>query len=472
MSIYISPRLRSLLESALGAPDARDELVNILESAVDNPLTGNLNANGFLINNLENPVNPQDAATMSYVLQEVSSGISPITNVVYVAKNGNDTTGNGSIASPYLTVSMAASVIGSASNSTNYDDPTQRYYQIVVGPGVYTENVTFGTRPYILLRLECASIAGNLNLNFNQDILDSGTLSDQKFILLGADLRSAYNSSVMPLTGIVGNILVQSLGASEGLIHQTHIINCGATGNFTALANAPFDYGTFTAQIFLENAFISGSINIPINWTFSLSGTANATAGATYTNNGQTFTVIDTISSGTLLNTTATGSPASSGTLTLASGTGDSTISFVGTFNPLVTGTLYASNIDTSATFGIGGVSGAVNLNILRNVRFDGAVVTSSGGGRWFNTSFAAVSNNFTGSSSNIVADANSYSSFNNNVSSQGSVTFTLIDQAQGVGYVANPSSNWAGSAPVSVQSALDRLATEVKALNGGTPIP
>ncbi len=55
---------------------------------------------------------------------------------------------------------------------------------------------------------------------------------------------------------------------------------------------------------------------------------ANATAGATYTNNGQTFTVVQTISSGTKLITTGTGAPTASGTLTKATGTGDATITF------------------------------------------------------------------------------------------------------------------------------------------------
>lgn len=67
------------------------------------------------------------------------------------------------------------------------------------------------------------------------------------------------------------------------------------------------------------------------NWDSNLQFTvtsANATAGATYTNNGQTFTVVTTIAPGTSLVTTATGSPTATGTLTKASGTGDATITF------------------------------------------------------------------------------------------------------------------------------------------------
>lgn len=55
---------------------------------------------------------------------------------------------------------------------------------------------------------------------------------------------------------------------------------------------------------------------------------ANATAGATYTNNGQTFVVVATIAGATTLQTVGTGNPAASGNLTKATGTGDSTIAF------------------------------------------------------------------------------------------------------------------------------------------------
>lgn len=69
-------------------------------------------------------------------------------------------------------------------------------------------------------------------------------------------------------------------------------------------------------------------ISIDQHWTFTVTS-ANATAGATYTNNGHTYTVTGTISSGTtLLATGDAGIPQTSGTLTKASGTGDATITF------------------------------------------------------------------------------------------------------------------------------------------------
>jgi hypothetical protein len=80
--------------------------------------------------------------------------------------------------------------------------------------------------------------------------------------------------------------------------------------------------GTFTAptvQKFISTGTATGTL-------FSTSS-ANATVGATYTNNSNTFTVLGTISAGTLLFCSGTG--ATSGTtLTKSSGTGDATITF------------------------------------------------------------------------------------------------------------------------------------------------
>lgn len=62
-------------------------------------------------------------------------------------------------------------------------------------------------------------------------------------------------------------------------------------------------------------------------YTFTVTA-ANATAGATYTNNAHTFTVVETIVGGTTLITSGYDVPTASGTLTKASGSGDATITF------------------------------------------------------------------------------------------------------------------------------------------------
>ena len=77
----------------------------------------------------------------------------------------------------------------------------------------------------------------------------------------------------------------------------------------------------------------------------------SATSGATYTNNGVTYTVSATISSATILKATGNGAPtANGGTLTKTSGTGDSTITFYAYRNAL--------HINVLAVGGGGGAGG------------------------------------------------------------------------------------------------------------------
>lgn len=74
-----------------------------------------------------------------------------------------------------------------------------------------------------------------------------------------------------------------------------------------------------------RTSFVTGPTS---TFEFFISGTANATSGATYTNNGVTFTVTNTISAGAILTCSATALPTLTGVLTKASGTGDATITF------------------------------------------------------------------------------------------------------------------------------------------------
>ena len=73
--------------------------------------------------------------------------------------------------------------------------------------------------------------------------------------------------------------------------------------------------------------YTSGSGNHNLTYKFQVLS-ANATTGATYTNNGVTYTVTGTISAGKELVATGNSAPTASGVLTKASGTGDATITF------------------------------------------------------------------------------------------------------------------------------------------------
>lgn len=116
----------------------------------------------------------------------------------------------------------------------------------------------------------------------------------------------------------------------------------------TGAATAP------TVQKFLSTGSTTG-------YLFTVTS-ANATAGATYTNNGNTYTVLKTITGETRLFTSQASAPQSSGTLTKSGGTGDTTITFssalaTGTYTtPTSPSPLY---ISIRAVGGGGGSSGS-----------------------------------------------------------------------------------------------------------------
>lgn len=103
--------------------------------------------------------------------------------------------------------------------------------------------------------------------------------------------------------------------------------------------------------------FLSGSGTYGLSYYF-LVVSANATSGATYTNSANTFTVTNTISAGTVLLCTSTGAPAASGTLTKASGTGDSTIAFTAITAPLYIELIMVGGGGGGAGSGVSGTGG------------------------------------------------------------------------------------------------------------------
>lgn len=126
---------------------------------------------------------------------------------------------------------------------------------------------------------------------------------------VGAIAAAANVVAATPMT------LVSTSGA--GILVGQSVTNAATGANVTGL---------------LAIGTAGGAVPFPTTgWTFTVTS-ANATVGATYTNNGVTFTVLSTIASGTTLTTSvsAGGSPtnAASNTLTKVTGTGDSTITF------------------------------------------------------------------------------------------------------------------------------------------------
>jgi hypothetical protein len=116
-----------------------------------------------------------------------------------------------------------------------------------------------------------------------------------------------------------------------------------------------------------------------IGWTFTVSS-ANATVGATYTDtDSNVWTVLATIAAATTLYASGSGTPPGSGTLTLSSGTGDATITYSATLEPVIS--------ESNAINGVASTTGiAVNQLIVGSEfpvgtfveNISGAVITAS----------------------------------------------------------------------------------------------
>lgn len=93
----------------------------------------------------DNTTNGFTSVDVQSAIEEVNAKITvavTATQVVYVSKNGNDSTGNGSFGQPYLT-------IGQALTSVTDSSPTKRY-EIYINPGDYNENLSLKANVFIV----------------------------------------------------------------------------------------------------------------------------------------------------------------------------------------------------------------------------------------------------------------------------------------------------------------------------------
>lgn len=136
---------------------------------------------------------------------------------------------------------------------------------------------------------------------------------------------STTSSATVNLTFQIPEIISSTDTQYFYTIYRTAVVQTSVGVDLAALD--PGDEQYQVIQAFPSVAQLSA------NYTFTVTA-ANATAGATYTNNGHTFTVISTIVAGTTLIASGNGAPSVSGTLTKTSGTGDATITFSSVSTP------------------------------------------------------------------------------------------------------------------------------------------
>lgn len=173
------------------------------------------------------------------------------------------------------------------------------------------------------------STAAPVNFANNNPGIDASTP------ITNADITINYSTRVLTITPQLGyfNILTDGYGKStrfrKGIVNFPAFTNTSGSWYFYFNSDG-VAVTTQSAWGVADFPFIAPVYRLLWNATlYNMSVTsANATVGATYTNNGVTFTVISTIALGTTLSLSGSGYPSASGTLTRASGTGDATISF------------------------------------------------------------------------------------------------------------------------------------------------
>jgi hypothetical protein len=238
---------------------------------------------------------------------------------------------------------------------------------------------TPNANPVVLDSLGSASIWLDPTVSYKFILTDSlgNTLWTKDNVVGTLSVNSVNTASIQ--NGAVTSIKIASGAITAGLIGAGAVTNSNiGSGQVTRnLINSTFGFLPPTVQTFTTVG--TGTYNK--SYIFFVSN-ANATVGATFTNNGVTFTVVQTISYGTILQCTASGAPSSSGVLSKSTGTGDTIINFTAFAAPLY---LRARLVGAGA----GGAGGGLNSSI-------GA--SGAGGPTTFGTSLLVANGGASGS--------------------------------------------------------------------------
>jgi len=178
---------------------------------------------------------------------------------------------------------------------------------------------------------------------------------------------SKFNNKAIRQGTFIASQLAQYVANQTG----ANVLDDGVTANFFAQLSAAIE-PLPTIYSFLT----SGSGTYNASFVFFLSPTGSASSGATYTNNGVTYTVSATVASAGQVIMTGNGAPLVQGTLTKASGTGDATITFLAVRAP-VSYKIFAVG---GGGGGSGSGSGAGNGGAGGNTTFGTSLIVANGG--------------------------------------------------------------------------------------------
>lgn len=221
----------------------------------------------------------------------------------------------------------------------------------------YTDETggTPNANPVILDSNGSASVWLNPALSYKFVLEDSlGNLQWSVDNVSGILTPNAVNTAAIQAGAVTGPCLASgSVNVTNGALASDASIDANRPVNTNNIRNGAITYPKFSSTfgIFaptVQSIIATGTYNL--SYLFSVSS-ANATIGATYSNNSTTFTVLKTIASGAVLWCNGPAAPSTTGTLTKQTGTGDATITFTAMASPLY--------LRVYATGGGGGGSGS-----------------------------------------------------------------------------------------------------------------
>ena len=191
------------------------------------------------------PTNPLPIKIVGSTM--VFGSVNP-TNYLYIGKNGNDTTGDGSAGNPYLTIS-AANTAATAGTT------------LFAFPGIYAENITFKAGVNITCPVEYGVyITGNHVAAF------SGTVICENIVLQNAS--SAASGTVLTVSGVNAvnlqflNSYINSMSAS-GAADAINWTNTNAASKLQVIdGNINVLNSGATARAFYSTTGAAGSINL------------------------------------------------------------------------------------------------------------------------------------------------------------------------------------------------------------------
>jgi len=186
------------------------------------------------------------------------------------------------------------------------------------------------------------------------------------------------------ITALTGDVTASGPGSAASTLATVNsnvgsFTNANITVNAKGLITAASN-GTSTAVFVppsVQRLTSAGSGTYNKDYTFIISS-GSATAGATYTNNGVTFTVTFTVSSATQIVMSGSGAPASSGTLTKTGGTGDATLTFSQFLAPLY---LRVKMVGGGGGGAGSGTTGQTSGGAGGDSTFGSSLLTAGGGG-------------------------------------------------------------------------------------------